>query len=45
MSKEELLDVFESFINEKGLVPDFNAFLESKGYSVEEAEKILENLL
>lgn len=42
MTKEELLQLFDQFINENGLVPNFNTFLEEKGYSESEYDEVME---
>lgn len=44
MTKEELLQLFDQFINENGLVRDFNAFLEVKGYSESEYDELMEQI-
>ncbi len=42
MEKDELLQLFDNFINENGLVPDFMNYLEEKGYSESEYDNVLE---
>ncbi len=36
LSAQEMADLIDDFVNEKGLWYDFKAFLELKGYKVEE---------
>ena len=36
MEKEEIVELFDQFVSEKGLWYDFKEWLESQGYSVEE---------
>lgn len=44
MTKEELLRIFDSFINEEGLVGTFMDFLDSKGYLESEYDELIEDL-
>jgi len=43
LTKEELLDLFNDFINEQGLWNDFISFIEEKGYTESEVNEILPN--
>lgn len=38
LSQKELKDLFEYFLNEKGLFYDFKDFIEEKGYSLSELD-------
>lgn len=44
MTKEELLELLDSFINENGLVPELNDFLEAQGYSESEYDELMEKI-
>ena len=44
MTKEELLELLDSFINENRLVTEFNTFLEERGYSLKEYDKLIKSL-
>ncbi len=44
MNKDELLQLFDEFINQTGQVGDFNDFLEKKGYSEDEYDVVMESI-
>jgi len=41
MTKDELIDMYDSFVNEIGAYYQFKSFLEEKGYTESELEKVL----
>lgn len=43
LTKEELLEELDQFICEQGLYSVFIEFMETKGYTKEEVEKVMEN--
>lgn len=43
MKPTELIELFEDFVNETGQYKDFIAFIESKGYSEEEFDEVVQN--
>ncbi len=45
MTKEELIELFDRFINEYGLWTTFKDFMESNGYSEEEYNDTMEDLM
>ena len=36
LSKEQITEIFEDFLNDKGIYWDFKSFIEEKGYNVAE---------
>lgn len=44
LTKDEVIDLMDSFINEMMLYGKFTDFLEERGYSAEEVEAVTENL-
>jgi hypothetical protein len=44
ITKNELINLFDEFISENSLVPEFDKFLEKKGYTSQEVDAFIENL-
>ncbi len=44
MTKDELLELFDAFINEIGEWNTFRKFLEEKGYSAKEYDTVMDTL-
>lgn len=42
MTEKDLLELFDKFINEQGLVTDFMEFLDEQGYSESEYDEVME---
>lgn len=36
LTKEEIIEIIDRFVNEYGLWPQFKSFVESQGYTVQE---------
>jgi hypothetical protein len=45
MTKEDLLELFDGFINDRQLFNYFREYLEEKGYSEDEYDSIMNELL
>lgn len=44
LTKEDLLKLFDDFINEYGMVRDFDNYLVEKGYLVDEYDDLIDSI-